>query len=330
MKTSIMKLIAVLATSAGLLTSGVAIAKGPSGKGGGGGGGSGGASRSSSSMRSSSSLNAFKLSNGSGNNSSKSLNRATINSNAISGISKKNLQQNNNFKQQNHNTGITGIGLNKKPGNNLTKNFDKKFNGSFNKDFVKKDFNKKDNFNKDFCKKNNNCWWDWCYSKNSCYPYNYGCNYPNYNCYYPSYSCYTPNYCYTPFYTCYDYCTPTYLSPIQSTVVPTNYVSNYSANVTVLANAEATRTTVPVGSVLLVNGQGLGDGIGGARLVIGGAAMPIEVLEWTTAGVTVRVPQIEINSGTPADIEVLRVDGSLAARTAVVLTIANQPIAFGR
>jgi hypothetical protein len=59
-------------------------------------------------------------------------------------------------------------------------------------------------------------------------------------------------------------------------------------------------------------------------------AMPIEVLEWTPAGVKVRLPQIEINGVTPAEIEVIRGDGSLASKTPIDLTGSPSPVAFNR
>ena len=71
----------------------------------------------------------------------------------------------------------------------------------------------------------------------------------------------------------------------------------------------------------MVNGQAFGNEAGGARLSINGMAMPIEVLEWTPAGVKVRMPQLEINGVTPAEIEVFRGDGSLASKTPIDLTV---------
>jgi hypothetical protein len=97
-----------------------------------------------------------------------------------------------------------------------------------------------------------------------------------------------------------------------------------------MPNSLPTRTTVAVGSILLVNGQAFGDKAGGARLRISGMAMPIEVLEWIPAGVKVRLPQVEITGNTPADIEVLRGDGSLASKTAVTLTASPEQLALGR
>jgi hypothetical protein len=80
----------------------------------------------------------------------------------------------------------------------------------------------------------------------------------------------------------------------------------------------------------MVNGQAFGDKGGTARLRVRGMAMRIEVLEWTATGVTVRVPQLEITGNTPADIEVVRGDGSLASKSAVELTVSPEKLALGR
>ena len=200
--------------------------------------------------------------------------------------------------------------------NNLNSNIH--FNN--NKNFIsKKNFNlspvfKKQDFHKDyihsnsfktkdfFCKKDNKGWFDLCHPKHYCYPYNFGYCFPSYGCYYPTY-----------------YCTPTYSS----------YGYN-SGNITVLQNVQPSRTPVAVGSTLMVNGQAFGDKAGGARLRISGMAMPIEVLEWTPASVTVRLPQIEITDTTPAEIEVVRDDGSLASKMAIALTASPEQLALGR
>jgi hypothetical protein len=298
MITSSTTLVAALAISAGLLTTNAALAKGGPGKSGGSGGGN-------HSRMSSSNSSAFKL-------SSKN-NTLSNHSNSMSGISKKNLSLSQSFKKQDlsfkkqdfnkdHKNSTLGISLNSLKKDNHPKDFFKKDNS---KDFF---------FKKDYCKKGF-CWWDSCYSKNYCYPYYFGC-------YYPTYSCYSPSYCYSPLYSCYDYCTPAYTS--------VNY-GNYSGSITVLQNVvEPSRTQVAVGSVLMVNGQAFGDKAGGARLRISGMAMPIEVLEWTPAGVKVRLPQVEITGSTPAEIEVVRGDGSLASKTAVELIPSPEQLALGR
>jgi hypothetical protein len=212
----------------------------------------------------------------------------------------------NNNNSNNHSNSISGIS---KKNLTLSQSF-KKQDFNFKKVDINKDHKnsplgislnslKKDNHSKDFfCKKDNKCSFDWCFPKKHCYPYYFGCYYP--------------------IYSCYDYCTPTYTT------------CNYTISVPVVQNVQPARTLVAVGSILMVNGQAFGPQAGGARLSINGMAMPIEVLEWTPAGVKVRLPQLEINGVTPAEIEVYRGDGSLASKTPIDLTGSPAPLAFGR
>jgi hypothetical protein len=205
---------------------------------------------------------------------------------------------NNSNNSNSHTNSISGIS--KKP-ITLSQTFKKQ---DFNKDHKNSPLGisvnslKNDNHSKDiFCKKDNKHCFDWCYPK-SCYPYYFGC-------YYPSYACY-------------DYCTPTYTT------------CNYTVSVPLVQNVQPARTLVSAGSILMINGQVFGPQAGGARLNINGMAMPIEVLEWTPAGVKVRMPQLVLNGVTPADIEVIRGDGSVASKTPIDLTGSAAPLAFGR
>jgi hypothetical protein len=301
MKTSTTKMIAIIATAAGLLMTSTTLAKGPSKS----GGNNGARMSSMHSTSSGKSAGSFQLSNKNFSGSamsSKKLSSSPLSSKKFTssqlGINqinnKKNLSQ--TFKKQDFNKDkFKNGGINVVLGNKFDK-FDKLKNGKNSKDFL---------FKKD------NCWFDWCYpKKNYCFPNYFGC-YPSYGCYYPLYSCY-------PTYNCYDYGTPTYIS------------NNYNSSITQLTNAEPSRTRVAVGSVLMVNGQAFGDKAGGARLRVSGMAMPIEVLEWTPAAVKVRLPQVEITGVTPAEIEVFRGDGSLASKTAVELTASSEQLALGR
>jgi IPT/TIG domain len=310
MITSSTKLIAALAISAGLLTASAALAKSGPGKSGSGG-------NRNMSQKSSSNVSAFKFNSNNfvkkSNNitgiSKKPLTLSSNNnnwknhSNNISGISKKNLTLSQNFKKQDFNFKKQDFNFKKQDLNVKKQDFNfKKLD--FNKDHKNSPLGislhslKKDNHKDFFCKKDNKCWYDWCYPKSHCFPY--------FGCYFPTYGCY-------------DYYTPTYTT------------CNYSCSTPiVLQNVQPPRTVVAVGSILMVNGQAFGAQPGGARLRINGMAMPIEVLEWTPAGVKVRLPQIEITSITPAEIEVFRGDGSLASTTPVDLTASPAPLAFGR
>jgi hypothetical protein len=261
MTTSTTKLIAALAISAGLLATNAAFAghSGHSGGGNNGGGNSG--------NKTVSNFSAFKL------NSTNAI--SNNHPNTISGISKKPITLSQSFKKvdsnKDHKDNNFGISLNS----------------------LKKDEHSKDMF----CKKDNKCWFDWCCSKNCCYPYYFGCCYPSY--------------------CCYDYCTPT-------------YECNYVSSPIVLSCLETTRVRVALGSLIMLNGQSFGGQPGGVRLLISGIAMPIQVVEWTPNGVKVQLPMFELTSVTPAEIEVVRPDGSVASKIAVELIAAPAPLAAAR
>jgi hypothetical protein len=258
MITSTMKTIAALAISAGLLISNAAFAGHSGHSGGGNSGGNKGGNN----------FSAFKL-----NSNTVKSNTVNFNnhSNTISSINKKPVTLSQSFKKQD---------LNKDhKDNNL---------------HISLNSLKKDDHKDKFCKKDDKCWFDWCYSKDHCYPYYYGC-------YYPSYSCYTPT-----------------------------YECNYVSTPIVLSAVETTRVRVALGSLIMLNGQSFGGQPGGVRLLISGIAMPIQVVEWTPNGVKVQLPMFELTSVTPAEIEVVRPDGSLASKIAVELTAAPAPMAAAR
>lgn len=83
------------------------------------------------------------------------------------------------------------------------------------------------------------------------------------------------------------------------------------------------RPKVTVGSTLLVDGQTFGDKQGTARLRVGGATLKIEVVEWTNSAVKIRLPQLDLDSATNADIEVVKADGTLAAKTGIELNTGD-------
>jgi hypothetical protein len=218
--------------------------------------------------------------------------------------SQKNTGTFNTFKlnssNSNSNNSSNSTSISKKPvtlSQNFSKNDSNKDHKNSTLNISLNSANSMKNDHKDsFCKKDK-CWFDSCCSK-CCYPYYFGCYYPIYDCY--------------------DYCTPTYTT------------CNYTVSVPLVQNVQPARTPVAVGSILMINGQTFGSQPGGARLRINGMAMPIEVLEWTPAGVKVRLPQIEIAGVTPADIEVIRVDGSVAAKSPIDLNGMPGQVAFNR
>ncbi len=118
-------------------------------------------------------------------------------------------------------------------------------------------------------------------------------------------------------------------SPVTSPsfVAPTSFTAPVS---TVKPVVEQPRPTIAVGSTLLVDGQTFGDKPGAAHVSVAGLALPVEVIEWSTSAVKIRLPKVEITTTTYGNIEVVRADGSLASRTAVELTKAVEPIALSK
>jgi len=141
------------------------------------------------------------------------------------------------------------------------------------------------------CKHDCSKWW----CGDHCFPWYFGC-YSNYRCY--------------------DYCYPSYC---YSSYYPT-YTCDYATPLVVAAPVQPARMRVILGSVIMLNGQSFGAQAGGVRLRFNGIALPIQVVEWTPNGVKAQIPQIELPNVTPADIEVVRLDGSLASKTPVDLT----------
>jgi hypothetical protein len=86
------------------------------------------------------------------------------------------------------------------------------------------------------------------------------------------------------------------------------------------ATTEPALPKVAVGSTLVLDGQTFGEESGVARLRVSGLSLPVEVLEWSTSAVKVRLPKLEVTSNTKADLEVLRSDGSVASTSAIELT----------
>jgi hypothetical protein len=99
----------------------------------------------------------------------------------------------------------------------------------------------------------------------------------------------------------------------------TNGTTSSTTSTSTTTTAEAPRPKVTVGSTLLVDGQSFGDKQGAARLRVGGAALKVEVVEWNGSSVKIRLPQLDLDSSTNADIEVVRADGTLASKTGVEL-----------
>ncbi len=114
----------------------------------------------------------------------------------------------------------------------------------------------------------------------------------------------------------------------QPFVAPATFTTPVSALTKTVV--EQPRTKVAVGSSLLVDGQTFGEKTGVARLRISGFALPIDVIEWTNSAVKIHLPKADVTSGTKADIEVVRADGSLASKTAVELVSPSVQVAASK
>lgn len=111
---------------------------------------------------------------------------------------------------------------------------------------------------------------------------------------------------------------------LQNTSNSGQVTSNSSSTDAASTATEAPRPQVNVGSTLLVDGQTFGNKQGAARLRVGGAALKIEVIEWKSDAVKIRLPELALDSTTKADIEVVRADGSLASKTGIELTTPTE------
>jgi hypothetical protein len=127
----------------------------------------------------------------------------------------------------------------------------------------------------------------------------------------------------------------TFNSPVNTTPTFTTPVSfsnptSFTPPVNTTTPPAPPRAKVAVGSTLLVDGQAFGDKSGSARLSVSGLSLPVEVLEWSTGAVKIRLPKLEVSGPAVADLEVVRADGSVASKTGVELTTASVQVALGK
>jgi hypothetical protein len=101
-----------------------------------------------------------------------------------------------------------------------------------------------------------------------------------------------------------------------------------AANIRV-ATPEESFPSVAMGSILMLDGQSLGDMAGTVRMRINGLALPVKVLDWSADGAKIQLPQLELATAIEAEIEVIRADGSLASKSAINLTPAATRLALG-
>ena len=96
----------------------------------------------------------------------------------------------------------------------------------------------------------------------------------------------------------------------------------------VTAVSEPERPSVPTGSTIKLDGEALGNEQGVVRLRVSNIALPVEVVEWSDSSTMVRLPKLDVNQATKAELEVVRADGSVAATNAIELTAAVSGLAL--
>jgi len=102
-----------------------------------------------------------------------------------------------------------------------------------------------------------------------------------------------------------------------------------SADISV-AEEEPIRTQVPVGGVLMINGQALGSATGTVRLVFDNRSLPVQVLQWGPATAKIQLPKLTLSGPLSADLEVLRADGTLASKSAIEIMPVSASQAVGQ
>ena len=101
-----------------------------------------------------------------------------------------------------------------------------------------------------------------------------------------------------------------------------------AANIRV-ATPEESFPSVAMGSILMLDGEQLGDKPGLVRMRVGGLALPIKVLDWNENTAKIQLPQLDLAKAIGAEIEVVRADGSLASKSSINLTPAATRLALG-
>ena len=96
-----------------------------------------------------------------------------------------------------------------------------------------------------------------------------------------------------------------------------------------VATPEESFPSVAMGSILMLDGQELGDSAGTVRMRVGGLALPIKVLDWNANSAKIQLPQLDLAKAIQAEIEVMRADGSLASKSSINLTPAATRLALG-
>ena len=89
----------------------------------------------------------------------------------------------------------------------------------------------------------------------------------------------------------------------------------------------ADRPEVIAGSVLSLQGNGLGADVGMVIIQIGSITLSGDIQEWQDALVTVQLPRMGVLEPTDATLFVVRADGSLADQAEISLVQGEQEVA---
>lgn len=116
-------------------------------------------------------------------------------------------------------------------------------------------------------------------------------------------------------------------APTANFAAPRTASSTTPATGAGFASSDANLPSVSVGSSLALDGIQFGDAAGSVRLKLGPVSVPVTVAEWTAASVKVQLPTVELDSATPASIDVFRADGTLVSQSKVKLTPAGDQVA---
>lgn len=109
----------------------------------------------------------------------------------------------------------------------------------------------------------------------------------------------------------------------------TSPVATTAPATTVNPALPAPLSRIVAGSTLLVDAAQFGAKAGSAQLRVGGAPMKVDVLEWTVSAVKVRLPQLQLAAASPADLLLIRADGTIASKTSIEL-IAPPSVALAK
>lgn len=85
--------------------------------------------------------------------------------------------------------------------------------------------------------------------------------------------------------------------------------------------------SVMVGSKLSLDDVEFGNASGSVRLKIGPMSVPVTVTEWTAKSVKVQLPTVDLETATPASLDVFKADGSIASQSGVKLMPAGTQLA---